>query len=86
MDLADGQTIELLVVVNRPAVVPIGAGPDGTRPAVAPCFRPWAGSRQGIVRSEPGPFDPPHLALDERAQQMFPKALRTGSGGKLFDL
>jgi hypothetical protein len=28
----------------------------------------------------------PHLALDERAQQMFPKALRAGLGGQLFDL
>jgi hypothetical protein len=28
----------------------------------------------------------PHLALDERAHQLFPKALRTGLGGQLFDL
>ena len=49
MDLAVAKTIELLVVVNRPAVVPIGADPDGMRPEVAPCFRPRAESRQGII-------------------------------------
>ena len=49
MNLADGQAIELLVVANRPAVVLIGADPDGTRPALAPCFRPRAESRQGII-------------------------------------
>ena len=47
--MADGQAIELLVVANRPAVVLIGADPDGTRPELAPCFRPRAESRQGII-------------------------------------
>ena len=28
----------------------------------------------------------PHLVLDERAQQMFPKAVRTGAGGQGFEL